>query len=282
MLFLGCVGSASAAKFEFANDDVSQGWMGMNTSESFKINIPSGGYNNGWAEEAITVQLSWLFDNQFAFCRADNNYDANNHWDSGWWRESTGIQNKSQYPNVFSVLNLRAGERVKVKMLNSNNPQSGTDAEKWAQCFVVDFSSNAFNNYPWGNYVYIGEWTQEFVMKEDGNLDLKVAKGTIIEEVEIISDFDKNNDGYNHFHNGMINTSKNANNEDNYVEYVDNHTNPVRWVHCGDKIRVTIPCETESRKPSGRKVKMGEPVVLFRGDLKPKDAPNKGITYKHV
>lgn len=264
MLLMGYVG-VSWAQFS-VKYDLSQitfaNYAQMTPSQNrFDINITDntngywGGYNNGWGEWDTQVRVTGFNLNNNGTTTnvqllAFNPTKIVDSWaqDEGQkytWRVSPsndaneggerGIKNYSPHTNVFSVLNLRAGEIVKVKTHDYIN------RDKYVKDrFIVNHSANAADNLPWSNGTdkisWIHEWEQQFVMLEDGNLDLKVAPWVKIETVEIISSFQT-------FHNERA--------------------------HVGTPINVTIPCRKFQTANYTYRFNMIEPVVCYYGDLTP-------------
>ena len=138
------------------------------------------------------------YDNRFAF------YTTRWHWRTG--ARTNFVGNDNQYlkndvgvTNLFSVLNLRAGDIVRIRCLDYQNN------EILKNRFITAHSPNAVDNRPWTlwgsnapNLPYnpgygfgqtFNDATHEFIMQEDGNLDLNCAKYMELKSVEIISPF---------------------------------------------------------------------------------------------
>lgn len=264
MLLLGSVGVGWAqfiVKYDLSQISFANGAQMTPSTNRFDINITDntngywGGYNNGWGEWDTQVRVTGFNLNnngtttnvQLLAFNPTKIVDswAPNDGEKYTWRVSPsndnneggarGIKNYSPYTNVFSVLNLRAGEIVKVKTHDYNNRNNYVKNR-----FIVNHSANAADNLPWSNgndkISYIHEWEQQFVMLEDGNLDLKVAPWVKIETVEIISSFQT-------FHNERA--------------------------HVGTPISVTIPCRKFQTGNGTYRFNMIEPVVCYYGDLTP-------------
>ncbi len=236
---------------------------GLSGGDAFFVKISDnsngywGGYRNGWSEADRTVKvvgfnLTQGYVQNFAF----NQTKIKNSWDQSEkiaWRVSPanesnqggsrGIKNMCPYPNVFSVMNLRAGEIVKVKTHDPttryNNGQGPEIPLKHR--FIINHSDNSVDNLPWsdnGNSPWGGtEWEQQFVMLEDGNLDLKVAPWVKIETVEIVS---------------------------NYTQFEQK-----RAKVSDESISLQLDCRKYLTGNFTWRFNQIEPVVLYRGDLTP-------------
>ena len=213
MLLVGSVGTCLAqysAKYDFSNTSVSD-WAGFsfqNGAASFTVNL-NGGYNDAYGDTEMTVVIpNFTFNatgtNPMIF--AFNSIQVKNSWEqqaATAWRStpagddnlnvSKGIKNMSPQNNVFSVLNLRAGEIVKIKSLDNNGILADATKKPLKNRFIVEWSPNAIDNKPWANPDAIDNslltYTQEFIMTEDGNLDLKVSPWLKIIEIEIVSNY---------------------------------------------------------------------------------------------
>lgn len=262
MLFLGCVGSASAqfsTTYNFRNVD---GWgefqLLNGDDETFTVNIPArdydewyeGGFDQGWGENALTTKIANLnFSDKgnvkaFAFNAIKVNNDFNgttsehNAWLIGWKNNGRVIENHCDKANVFTIPNLRAGEKVKVKTYDENGGNFNVR-------FIVNHSPNAVDNLPWSKVngipgaeamSWIKEWEQQFVMLEDGDLDLKLAGWASIEEITI---------------------------ESNYTNFEQ------RRAQVGTPISLQLQCGKFQTGNGTYRFNMIEPVVLYRGDLTP-------------
>lgn len=152
------------------------------------------GYNNQTDQASKTVTIVQGFDNRFAF------YQPGTTWNR-YYASSDGrhghIRNNSNTVNIFTVLNLRAGDIVKIKCHDLRTSEAVKNR------FIVDHSDNADNNRPWTLWGPNGPnqtWSEttayhEFIMKEDGDLDLACAPQMELENVQIIYPFVKYNEG---------------------------------------------------------------------------------------
>lgn len=144
------------------------------------------GYQNRTGQQYKTETIVDGYDHRFAF------YTTRWHWRTGARQNFQGndnqyLKNDVDAVNLFSVLNLRAGDIVRIKC-NDNR----TDLTMKNR-FITLFSSNAIDNRPWGSGDDVYNWLKtayhEFIMKEDGNLDLNCAPYLEIVNVEVISPF---------------------------------------------------------------------------------------------
>lgn len=145
------------------------------------------GYSGRTGQQYKTENVVQGYDNRFAF------YNTRWHWRTG--ANSSGfvgydnqyLKNDVQFVNLFSVLNLRAGDIVRIKC--NDNRTSLQMKER----FITAFSPNAIDNRPWAASTDVYSWLttayHEFIMKEDGNLDLNCAPYLEIVNVEVISPF---------------------------------------------------------------------------------------------
>ena len=179
----------------------------------FTVNLPNGGFNNGFGADELEVKVMSFTINgtnpqRFAF----NDMQTWNKWhyngpglENGAymnpWNVTPGdndasriksLKNQCGLNNIFSVLNLRAGEIVRIKSFDAMG-ETGNPSELLKNRFIIEHSPNAIDNAPWENggngTKNILEATQEFIMTADGNLDLKVAPWLKILTIDIISNY---------------------------------------------------------------------------------------------
>ncbi len=148
------------------------------------------GFDGQTTEAAKTVTVVQGWDNRFAFYSEGtpwNRYYAGDHHNV--------LYNDCDQVNLFTVLNLRAGDIVKVRSYDVNTSWNLKDR------FVTAYSSNAIDNRPWDNAntsnSSIQQRVQEFIMQEDGNLDLNCAPKMELVSVEIVNPFEE----YNYWRN---------------------------------------------------------------------------------
>ncbi len=252
MLFLGCVGSVSAqfsVKYDFSKlSNAGQQQIPLNESVSYSVNLtdkfgPGGGYNNGWGEDNLKV-----FIGRMTFQGINGEVPIlafhNKNWNVQWESAINGnlVRNQGGAPNILSILNLRAGEIVRIKAFDLM-PHDFALKNR----FIINHSPNAIDNCPWDDpngTKDVSEWTQEFIMIEDGNLDLKVQAWGSIETIEIISK-------YKNFY---------------------------KRTYDGNPISLQIPSGWRQITDGTWKINQVAPVVLYRGDLKP-GSMDYSITY---
>ncbi len=143
------------------------------------------GFDGQTTEAAKTVTVVQGWDNRFAFYCAGtpwNRYYAGNHHNV--------LYNDCDQVNLFTVLNLRAGDIVKVKSYDVNTSLNMADR------FVTAYSSNAIDNSP-APSGSVQQRVQEFIMQEDGNLDFNCAPKMELVSVEIVNPFEE----YNYWRN---------------------------------------------------------------------------------
>lgn len=262
LLFLGSVGMCWAQFSKTYNfrdiADFNANSFLTSDNAKYRVNIPGrsydgwyeGGYNQGFGDDALTTRIVDLsFNGSSVKAFAFNTIEVTDSWEPytqhvAWCRQWANngwtIKNQCNEANVFTIPNLRAGEIVKVKMFDENRGNFNTR-------FIVNNSPNAAENLPWSEVNgipgaeemwWIQEWEQQYVMLEDGDLDLKVAGWVAIEEITIESH-------YTNFHQERA--------------------------HVGTPISVTIPCRKFQTGNGTYRFNQIEPVVLYRGDLTPGD-----------
>lgn len=159
------------------------------------------GYDGGTDDNSKKVTVVQGFDNRFAFhSEGWNRYWAGDHHNLLWNESGIGQGDISNGKvNLFTILNLRAGDIVRITCYDYNNDS------KFKDRFVCAHSDNVIDNRPWTLWgsnapemtqaqLHPGDGpfnkaTHEFIMTEDGNLDLNCAPGLELETVEIVSPF---------------------------------------------------------------------------------------------
>ena len=201
------------------------------------------GYQDRNGQLYKTEKIVDGYDHRFAF------YTTRWHWKKNYSAgyDNQYLKNNTDYTNIFSVLNLRAGDIVRIKC------QDLRTTEPIGKRFITAYSANCINNRRWSvsdpavdKVEWLKEAYHEFIMKEDGNLDLNCAPLLEIENVEIISpftDFNYKEVTHEQFDNGGV------------LETEDIYINP--W----NKDR------GNDGDPKIVWQKWEQPVVLVRGDL---------------
>ena len=257
--------SASAAKhtrlydFAYGSDDCTADGRELKFTSYTHVSVLAG-YQGRTEMKYKTENVVEGYDNRFAF------YNTRWHWRKG--NDLTHYNQQDNYyltndvgrVNLFSVLNLRAGDIVRVKCYDIR------DTELLKNRFITAFSPNAVNNRPWwdnGEITTPSWWNNgegqgvlhtayhEFIMKEDGDLDLNCAPGLEIHNVEVITPFVE-------YNSGLSSTT--------VAPGTTSITTPVFQLSNDDR--------GNDGDPKVVWQEWKQPVVMYRGDIVGSDDPN--------
>lgn len=206
------------------------------------------GYAGATDETSKTVTVVEGFQNRLAFYKNGNDTPWNRYYCNN---DQPYVYNNSDNVNLFSILNLRAGDIVKITCRDTRVN------EYCVNRFITDHSDNAIDNRPWPSSTFVRTdlttAKHQFIMKEDGDLDLNCAPHMVLESVEIISPF---------------------------VEYNQGVSNPAVAPGTTSITTPTFQLSYDDRgddnSPEDRIwwEEWSKPVVLYRGDIVGSDDPN--------
>ncbi len=238
------------------------------------------GFQGRTGQQFKTEKIVKGYDNRFAF------YDYANRWH--WRTGATGnfagndnyyLKNDINSVNIFSVLNLRAGDIVRIKC---NDPNTGNAVQNR---FITAHSPNSIDNRPWdnpsGSMTWLNQANHEFIMQEDGNLDLNCAPYIELVSVEIVNPFEEYNYWRNENNEGEL---SNPNNQ--WSTQLLNPDNAATFNHFKATVGEEIVTQQVASLADDHHTDWDgpywtpwtKPIVQFRGDIHPTDDFNAWIT----
>ncbi len=269
--------SASATKhsklYSFAYGDGPTNGRDFQWADYYHVSFLAG-RGGRTAQEFKTERIVNGYDNRFAFHEYANRW----HWRKG--NDNTHYNQQDNYyltndlaeVNLFSVLNLRAGDIVRIKCNDSHPDKAVKDR------FVTAHSPNSFDNRPWDYpsemMPNLSQAIHEFIMQEDGNLDLNCASGIELVSVEIVNPFEE----YNYYRNDN-NEGELSDPNNQYSSQLLNPDNKVTFNHFKAEVGQEIVTQQvapmdDDHHPDWDGAYWSpwkKPVVQFRGDIHPTD-----------
>ena len=230
------------------------------------------GYQGKTGQQYKTETVVRGYDNRFAF------YTTRWHWRRKIGKyydqeDNNYLRNDVNAVNIFSVLNLRAGDIVRIKCNDSNNDNAVQDR------FITAHSPNAIDNRPWDDpsspLTWLNQAIHEFIMQEDGNLDLNCAPDMELVSVEVVNPFEEYNYWRNDNNEGQVIDPNNQ-----YSSQLLDPDNKATFNHfktvSGGEIvtqQVSPMDEDHNTNADGPYwTPWTQPIVQFRGDIHPTDA----------
>ncbi len=267
--------SASAAKhsrlYSFAYDSNDHNTATSNREfqyTSYTYVSFLAGYQGRTGQTYKTETIVKGYDNRFAFYN-------NGRWH---WRKNRNsadnyyLKNDVQYVSLFSVLNLRAGDIVRIKCNDANTSAAVQDR------FITAHSPNSIDNRPWDNPSGTMDWltqaNHEFIMQEDGNLDLNCAADIELVSVEIVNPFEE----YNYWRNDN-NEGELSDPSHEFSSQLLNPDNAATFNHFKAEVGQEIVTQQVAPMDEDHHTDWDgpywtpwqKPIVQFRGDIHPTD-----------